>query len=638
MDWLHILELAKHGNPQAIAVLINQALPWQQTKALSVKTDDVLKIYLASNQPLPRIEVLNFLKQGIDKLELQQIVQIRIFNLNPARNRLFWEDTFYLLISSVAINNNLLPAVHQSEVESNYHKSISKSITPVLPNNVISLERAVELPPSQINRSAYNSINIPENNKGLFKYLQDNLSVLVISTSIITFNISLVFSWHLLTNPSISWSLPDLFVRGNNDSIQDIESNGETRSIQKSDNFRQAVNQAMEAAILTQTARSKQEWEIVTQTWTKAIDLLELIPRDDINYDRASVKILEYRKNLNYSQERIQYSFVPLVLKQTIPGKISPKSIVHSGHGLFFAQNMMYSHTITVYNRSFQLVKTIPDTVKMSHFNITGYTGTHQGSPVEATFSHQGQYAWISNYQMYGQGFRNPGDDVCSPSQKHDQSFVYRIHTGSLEIDQVIKVGAVPKYLAATPNDRLVVVSNWCSWDISIIDTTLNQEIKRISLGRYPRGIAIDSKSQLAYVAVMGSQDIAVVNLKNWHISWIRGVGAAPRHLVIDPSDQFLYVTLNSEGKVAKLDLLTNKIIAKTSTGNAPRSMAISKDGIFLYVVNYHSNSLSQILARTMQVRQTVRTNPSPIGVTVDADTQQIWVACYSGSLQIFQK
>jgi hypothetical protein len=46
-------------------------------------------------------------------------------------------------------------------------------------------------------------------------------------------------------------------------------------------------------------------------------------------------------------------------LKKTIYGKISPKSVVHSGTGLFFAQNMMYSHTITVYDRKYNLVKTI---------------------------------------------------------------------------------------------------------------------------------------------------------------------------------------------------------------------------------------------------------------------------------------
>ena len=37
-------------------------------------------------------------------------------------------------------------------------------------------------------------------------------------------------------------------------------------------------------------------------------------------------------------------------------------------------------------------------------------------------------------------------------------------------IDQVIPVGAVPKYVAVTPDDKTVLVTNWCSWDLSVID------------------------------------------------------------------------------------------------------------------------------------------------------------------------
>ena len=56
----------------------------------------------------------------------------------------------------------------------------------------------------------------------------------------------------------------------------------------------------------------------------------------------------------------------------TITGNLSPKSIVHSGNGLFFAQNMMYRHTVTVYNRTFELVETIPDTVELAEFGFQG--------------------------------------------------------------------------------------------------------------------------------------------------------------------------------------------------------------------------------------------------------------------------
>lgn len=326
-----------------------------------------------------------------------------------------------------------------------------------------------------------------------------------------------------------------------------------------------------------------------------------------------------------------------MTLKDTITGRISPKSIVHSGRGLFFAQNMMYSHTITVYNRQLELVKTISDTVNLSKFGQTQYSGNYQGAPVEAAFSPDGKYGYVSNYQMYGAGFRKPGNDRCSPQGKHDPSFLYRVNTETLEIDAVIPVGAVPKYAAVSPNGKWVLVTNWCTWDVSIIDAETNQEVKRIYLGRYPRGIAIDSASEKAYIAIMGSTEIAIVNLNNFSVDRLKNVGRSPRHLNLDPAGDYLYATLNSEGRIAKIDLSTGRVISKITTGNAPRSMAISDDGQFLYVVNYHSNSMSKVKTDEFKVVQTVKVNHHPIGITYDPLTRQVWVACYSGSILVFQ-
>lgn len=324
-------------------------------------------------------------------------------------------------------------------------------------------------------------------------------------------------------------------------------------------------------------------------------------------------------------------------LKKTIAGNISPKSVVHSGNGLFFAQNMMYSHTITVYDREHKLVKTIPDAVDLSKYGYSKYKGSYKGAPVEASFSHDGKYAWVSNYQMHGAGFNNPGSDECSPAQNTDKSFLYRINTENLNIEQAIQVGSVPKFVATSPDNRLVLVSNWCSWDLSVVDTDANKEIKRIQLGRYPRGIVVDSDSEKAYVAIMGSSDIAKVDLNNFSVKWLANIGHSPRHLNIDPKDKYLYTTLNGEGTIAKIDLSSGKVIKKAITGSAPRSMTISDDGEKLYVVNYNSNTVSKVRTSDMKVLQTVNVNSSPIGITYDPDTKEVWVACYSGSIMVFQ-
>ena len=108
-----------------------------------------------------------------------------------------------------------------------------------------------------------------------------------------------------------------------------------------------------------------------------------------------------------------------------------------SGTGLYFAQNMMYRHTISVFDSDKQLLTTLPDTVDLKAFGYEVPVGVYQGAPVEAAFSSDGSYAFVSNYRMYGPGYDpNAGSDSCEKDRGQD-SFVYRIDTRTLEIDRL---------------------------------------------------------------------------------------------------------------------------------------------------------------------------------------------------------
>lgn len=323
----------------------------------------------------------------------------------------------------------------------------------------------------------------------------------------------------------------------------------------------------------------------------------------------------------------------------------------------------MYRHTVTVYDQQGSLLKTISDRVDLAQFGVPDGVAV-RGAPVEAASTSDGRYVYVSNYAMYGPGFGAEPGDGCADSG-WDNSYLYRVDTESLEIDQVIEVGAVPKFLAVSPDDRYVLVTNWCSFDLSIVDTEAAEEIMRIDIGRHPRGVAISSDSSVAYVTEMGGSDIAIIPLDqierigerrapadailtragsgadadgDLDVAWLEGIGRGPRSIVLSPDDQFLYATLNGEGRVIKIDLTTGEVIERVSTGSAPRSMAMSTDGTTLYVVNYLSNTMSKVMTDTMEEVQEVQTAEKPIGITVDPITGNVWVSNYSGVLQIFEE
>jgi YVTN family beta-propeller protein len=321
----------------------------------------------------------------------------------------------------------------------------------------------------------------------------------------------------------------------------------------------------------------------------------------------------------------------------TINGDISPKSVDATGTGLVFAQNMMYRHTMTVYSAdTTTLVTTIPDSVDLAQFGITGHPGVSRGAPVEAAVDHAHKYMFATNYSMYGANFGPEGSDNCTGPGGLSPSYVYRVSLKTLKIDAVGQVGMVPKYVAVTPDDKYVLVSNWCSYDLSVLDYNTLHEVHRIHLGTYPRGIAIDGSKQVAYVAVMGSFDVARIDLRTFALTYFRGVGNSPRHLVLSQDGSRLFVTLNGDNRVVAVDTATGQVVARTATGTQPRSMAISSDGRALYVVNYASNTVSVLKASDLSVVSNFPVPDHPIGIAYEPIRHRVWVACYSGAILVY--
>ena len=318
-----------------------------------------------------------------------------------------------------------------------------------------------------------------------------------------------------------------------------------------------------------------------------------------------------------------------------LSGELTPKSIVASGTGLYFAQNVMFRHTISIFGAGKQLVKTLPDRVDLRSFGHDVRGETYRGAPVEAVFTSDGSYAFVSNYRMYGPGYHpSAGGEACEKDDGQ-RSFVYRIDARTLTIDRVYEAGPTPKFMALTPDDGLLLVSNWCGYDVSVIDLEAGRTLAEIEVGRHPRGIAVTGDGATAYVAVKGATEIAVIDLSPYTarsdgrtaggsgnaagVGFLTDVGRAPRHLVLSGDDSVLYATLEGEGAVVALDAATGEELLRARTGEMPRSMDISDDGTALYVVNYRSDTVTKLRAGDLAVLQTLDTAPRPVGVTYDS-------------------
>ncbi|MEG4804020.1 hypothetical protein QUB63_07000 [Microcoleus sp. ARI1-B5] len=75
-------------------------------------------------------------------------------------------------------------------------------------------------------------------------------------------------------------------------------------SCPQNDGFAESVNFATQAANLAQSANSKQEWDEVAALWVQAVAWMQAVPPGSPRRAFAEKKVIEYMKNLVYSQQQ----------------------------------------------------------------------------------------------------------------------------------------------------------------------------------------------------------------------------------------------------------------------------------------------------------------------------------------------
>src|SRR4028118_181573 len=79
---------------------------------------------------------------------------------------------------------------------------------------------------------------------------------------------------------------------------------GSLASCPQNDAFTESVNFATQASNLAQSANSKQDWDEVATLWVQAVAWMQAIPPGSPRRAFAEKKVVEYMRNLTYSQQQ----------------------------------------------------------------------------------------------------------------------------------------------------------------------------------------------------------------------------------------------------------------------------------------------------------------------------------------------
>jgi predicted aspartyl protease len=72
--------------------------------------------------------------------------------------------------------------------------------------------------------------------------------------------------------------------------------------------YRQGIDRASSAFILSRSAQSQDDWSLVARRWQQAIDLMASVPSASPDHAQAQNKVEEYRTNLTYAQQQANRS------------------------------------------------------------------------------------------------------------------------------------------------------------------------------------------------------------------------------------------------------------------------------------------------------------------------------------------
>lgn len=119
MSQQHVLESAKQGNPSAIAILINQNLQQKGISAKVSRKDTCLRIMLESSEVPNQSNLVEFIFNGIKKLEMTGIDTLQVFGRQTGDDVPAWSKSIVLRAAQSSISQN------QGQT-SNLHPSKSK--------------------------------------------------------------------------------------------------------------------------------------------------------------------------------------------------------------------------------------------------------------------------------------------------------------------------------------------------------------------------------------------------------------------------------------------------------------------------------------------------------------------------------
>ena len=232
---------------------------------------------------------------------------------------------------------------------------------------------------------------------------------------------------------------------------------------------------------------------------------------------------------------------------------------------------------------------------------------------------------------------------AVAPDGRH----VYAASSGSLTVIDTSNNTAVARLsinpnstgIAVAPNGSLVYVAALFSINLSVLDTATNTLAAPIQLflQRLRGGfswMALTADGGTAYIANRANRRLAIVSLPSGRGRTVMPV-VSPSDVALTPDGRTLYVSgckpICVPGFIQTFDTATHRFTHEIAVGSSPFRVVMAPDGAHAYTANLAGATVSVVDVAANATTATVNVPVQPTGLAVSPDNRTVWVASQTG-------
>ena len=187
------------------------------------------------------------------------------------------------------------------------------------------------------------------------------------------------------------------------------------------------------------------------------------------------------------------------------------------------------------------------------------------------------------------------------------------------------------------PKDNRLLVANYCSDNVTVLNATTDQIIGNVSFPSGPSSMAYDAASGVVYVTLVDADNLTWFNASSLTVGGTVRVGSTPVAALSVPSLHRVFVANSGSNNVSVLNTSSDRLILPSPhVWNTPQALLYDNVSNSLFVANTGSSNLTVLNASTgAQIGMGIPTGSLPDALALDPSSQLVYVANAGGSVSV---